>query len=106
MKEDITKEKLIEFEKRIAQRWDNAEIPYYIHLSGGNEEPLMEIFKEIREGDYIFSTHRSHYHYLLAGGSPEKLEQMILEGRSMHIIDKELNFISTAIVSGLPTTAA
>jgi len=30
---------------------------------------------------------------------------MILEGRSMHIIDKSLNFISTAIVSGGATIA-
>jgi len=105
MSKDI-KEELIEFEKRMAQRWNNAEIPYYIHLSGGNEEPLIQIFREIKKGDYIFSTHRSHYHYLLAGGSPEKLEKMILEGRGMHIIDKELNFISTAIVSGGPPIAA
>lgn len=100
MIENITKKELIEFENRIAEKWNNAEIPYYIHLSGGNEEQLIEIFKEIKPEDYKISTHRSHYHYLLSGGSPDKLEKMIIEGRSMHIMDKTLNFISTAIISG------
>jgi pyruvate dehydrogenase E1 component alpha subunit len=104
--ENVTEKELIEFEKRIAKRWDNAEIPYYIHLSGGNEKQLIEIFQRIKPEDYVFSTHRSHYHYLLKGGSPEKLEEMILGGRSMHIIDRSLNFISSAIVAGIPTTAA
>ncbi|MGV8151741.1 MAG: thiamine pyrophosphate-dependent enzyme [Candidatus Nanoarchaeia archaeon] len=106
MESRITKQELIEFEKRIAEKWNQAQIPYYIHLSGGNEEQLMDIFKGISPQDYKISTHRSHYHYLLSGGSQEKLEKMILEGRSMHIIDKDLNFISTAIVSGGPAIAA
>jgi|TARA_Y100000310_G_scaffold316251_1_gene367727 pyruvate dehydrogenase E1 component alpha subunit len=100
-----TKKRLIDFEEKIKERWNNAEIPYYIHLSGGNEEQLIELFKEINPQDYKISTHRSHYHYLLSGGSEEKLEKMILDGRSMHIMDKDLNFISTAIVSGGPAMA-
>lgn len=102
----ITKKELIEFENTIAGRWNNAEIHYYIHLSGGNEKQLIEIFKEIKEDDYVFSTHRSHYHYLLKGGSPEELEKKILKGESMHIIDKGLKFISSAILSGTPSIAA
>jgi len=105
MEKGMTKDRLIAFEERIKKRWNNAEIPYYIHLSGGNEEQLMKLFKEISPEDYKISTHRSHYHYLLSGGSEKKLEQMILEGRSMHIIDKDMNFISTAIVSGGPAIA-
>jgi len=96
------KEKLIDFEKRIGQ----GKIPYLIHLSGGNEDQLIEIFKEIEEGDYIFSTHRSHYHYLLAGGSEEELEKKILEGNSMFVFDKKLNFLSSSIVAGTPSIAA
>ena len=106
MKTNVTKEELIDFESKIAKRWDNAEIPYYLHLSGGNEDQLIELFKEINLGDYKISTHRSHYHYLLSGGSKDKLEEMIIEGRSMHIIDKEIRFVSTAIVSGGTAIAA
>lgn len=105
MKSTITKKQLINFEKKIAYLWEEAKIPYPVHFSGGNEDQLIEIFKEIKKRDYVLSTHRSHYHYLLKGGSPEKLERMILDGKSMHIIDKELNFISTSIVSGGPTIA-
>jgi TPP-dependent pyruvate/acetoin dehydrogenase alpha subunit len=96
----ITKEELIAFEKKIEDKWNNAEIPHYIHFSGGNEEQLIKIFEEIRSEDYKICSHRSHYHYLLSGGSKENLEKKIIEGKSMHIIDKNIKFISTAIVSG------
>ena len=97
---EITPEKLVEFEQRVVDLFEDARIPYPIHLSGGNEEQLIRIFKEINSGDYIFSTHRSHYHYLLAGGSPENLEKMILKGHSMHVFDKRINFLTSSIVAG------
>ncbi|MAF51010.1 MAG: hypothetical protein CMH64_02865 [Nanoarchaeota archaeon] len=102
----MNKDDLIKFEKEMVQLWEAAKIPYPIHFSGGNEDQLIEIFKEVKKGDHIFSTHRSHYHYLLAGGSPESLKKFILEGDSMHVFDKELNFITSAIVAGCPTIAA
>ena len=100
-----TKKELIEFENKIAKKWNNAEILHYIHFSGGNEEQLIEIFKEIKPEDYVFSTHRSHYHYLLKGGSPEILEKKILNGESMHVHDKEKNFLASSIVAGTPAIA-
>ena len=96
----MNKQELIDFERHIADLFEEGKIPYPIHFSGGNEEKLIEIFKQVNNGDYVFSTHRSHYHYLLKGGSPEKLEKMILNGHSMHIFDKNLNFLSTSIVAG------
>lgn len=105
MQTNLTKKNLIDFEKKITDLWEDAKIPYYVHLSGGNEEQLIEIFKEVNPEDYILSTHRSHYHYLLKGGSAEDLEKKILNGESMHVIDKKLNFISTSIVSGGPAIA-
>jgi pyruvate dehydrogenase E1 component alpha subunit len=100
------KKELIEFEREIASAFEECQIPYPIHFSGGNEDQLINIFKNIRRGDYIFSTHRSHYHYLLAGGSPIKLKKMIFEGKSICICDKELNFFSSGIVAGTPAIAA
>lgn len=97
----ITAEELKEFEKEIIELWESAKIPAPIHFSGGNEEQLIEIFKNIKSGDYIFSTHRSHYHYLLAGGNKEKLKKDIMEGNSMHVFDKDLNFFTSAIVAGI-----
>lgn len=101
-----TIEELISFEKRIVDLFEDAMIPHPIHLSGGNEEELIRIFREIRKGDYIFSTHRNHYHYLLAGGDPDTLVGLILAGNSMHVYDRERHFLTTAIVAGGPAIAA
>lgn len=105
---DVTmkKQDLITFENRIVEKFDHGEIPYLIHLSGGNEDALIDIFKDINTGDYIFSTHRSHYHYLLNGGSQEELEKKILSGKSMFIFDRDLNFFSSSIVAATPSIAA
>lgn len=102
----MDKKTLIEFERKMADLWEQAKIQAPVHLSGGNEDALIEIFREIKQGDYVFSTHRNHYHYLLSGGSPEALERLILEGDSMHIFDKSLNFLTSAIVAGTPSIAA
>ena len=64
----MEKQDLINFENRIKQLWEEAKIHSPVHISGGNEEFLIRIFQEIKPGDYVFSSHRSHYHYLLAGG--------------------------------------
>ena len=95
-----TVEQLLAFEKRIKTLWEAGELPYLLHLSGGNEEQLVEIFKDIKEGDWIFSTHRSHYHYLLAGGSTTQLETLIASGNSMFIYDRARNFLTSSIVAG------
>jgi pyruvate dehydrogenase E1 component alpha subunit len=70
-------------------------------LSGGNEKPLIEIFKRISENDWVFSTWRSHYHALLKGVSPNWLESEILDGRSISIINRDKKFYSSAIVGGI-----
>lgn len=109
MKTPWTVKTLRAFEEDLAARFERGEINCPLHLSGGNEKQLISIFKEIEEHDYVFATHRNHYHYLLKGGSPEALRDEILglpagickgQGRSMHIYDKEKNFYTSAIVAG------
>lgn len=102
----MNRQDLIDFERRIADKFDDGQMPYLVHLSGGNEDQLIDIFKDINEGDYIFSTHRSHYHYLLCGGSPEELESKILNGKSMFVFNRELNFFSSSIVAATPSITA
>lgn len=92
---------LIHFENKIAESWENGKIRGPIHLSGGNEKHLIEIFKRISENDWVFSTWRSHYHALLKGISPDWLETEILEGRSITIVNKDEKFYSSAIVGGI-----
>jgi TPP-dependent pyruvate/acetoin dehydrogenase alpha subunit len=101
MKVKYTKQQLIDFESKISANYDAGKLPYCIHLSGGNEDQLINIFKNhISEYDWVFSTWRSHYHYLLKGGSKKKLMSFINSGNSMHIFDKELKFFTSAIVGG------
>lgn len=96
----------MDFEKEIISLFKETKIKTPVHLSGGNEDKILEIFREIKPEDYVFSTHRSHYHYLLKGGSRKELLQMIIDGKSMHIFSKKLNFFSSSIVAGCAAIAA
>jgi len=101
----MNKQELIDFENEIVDLFHLGKIPYPIHFSGGNEDSLIKMFKEVKQNDWVFSTHRSHYHYLLKGGSPKKLKEMIIRGDSLHVFDKSINFFSSAIVAGACTIA-
>jgi pyruvate dehydrogenase E1 component alpha subunit len=92
---------LIAFERKIADLWEAGKIRGPIHLSGGNEKELVEIFEKVKSGDWVFSTWRSHYHALLKGIDPSWLEKEILDGKSITIVNKEHKFYSSAIVSGV-----
>lgn len=106
MRKQWTKEELIDFENRIGDLYMDNKLPFLFHLSGGNEDQLIEIFKNIKEGDYVISNHRSHYHALLHGIPPQTVEDRILNGRSMFIYDRERNFFCSAIIGGTPAIAA
>jgi len=97
---DLTKEELIAFEDKIVNHWENAKIRGPVHLSNGNEEQLIEIFKRIKTTDWVFSTWRSHYHALLKGIDPATIEQDILAGKSITICNLDNKFYSSAIVGG------
>ena len=110
----FNKKQLIAFEKRVAKLFLAKKIKVPIHLSGGNEDQLIKIFKDIRKGDYVFSTHRNHYHYLLHTGNSKGLlreikgrDNGICGGRSgsMHTIDHKNRFYSSGIVAGLVSVA-
>ena len=95
-----SKQELIDFEDDIISHWEAGEITGPIHLSNGNEEQLIEVFKKISPTDWVFSTWRSHYHALLHGVEESKLKQKILDGKSITIVDKESKFYASAIVTG------
>lgn len=103
---NATKEQLIAFEGEIRDLWEAGEIPCLLHLCGGNEDELLDIFAGLKEGDWVFSTHRNHYHALLAGLPPAKLKESILSGDSMFTFSKERNFYSSAILAGCCGIAA
>ncbi len=97
----MTKDQLIAFENDIASIYETGAIKGPVHLSGGNETQLIEIFKEIRPTDWVFSNWRSHYHALLHGIPPEKVKAEILAGRSISLQFPEHRFYTSAIVGGI-----
>jgi TPP-dependent pyruvate/acetoin dehydrogenase alpha subunit len=101
----MNKEELINFEKEICDIFQQGKIKAPVHLSDGNEDHLIEIFKNIKETDWVFSTWRSHYHALLHGISKDWLRQEIIEGRSITINKPDQRFISSAIVGGIAPIA-
>lgn len=101
-----TKDQLITFETRIKDLWEEGDLPFLIHLCGGNEDQLINIFSQVQEGDWIFSSHRNHYHALLSGIPAERLEQLIREGRSMFVFDKARNFVTSSVLAGTCCMAA
>jgi pyruvate dehydrogenase E1 component alpha subunit len=92
---------LIQFERKMADHWESGKVKGPIHLSGGNEDELIEIFKYVKKTDWVFSTWRSHYHALLKGIPSEWLEDEILAGRSITIVSEEHKFYSSAIVGAI-----
>jgi len=96
----MKKKDLIDFEKEVMDLYRAGKINAPVHLSGGNEENLIEIFKRIKKNDWIFSNHRNHYHALLKGMDPELLKQEIIAGNSMHLMNKENKIYTSSIVSG------
>jgi pyruvate dehydrogenase E1 component alpha subunit len=102
----MTKQELIDFSDNIIRIYKEKNLRVTFHLSGGNEDQLLNVFKDIKEGDYVFSTHRNHYHALLHGIPAKELTEKIVEGRSMYIFDRNRNFFTSAIIGGMVAIAA
>lgn len=109
-----TEKQLIDFETNLAKAFEEGKINCPLHLCGGNERELINIFKYIKQDDYVFSGHRSHYHYLLKGGDANRLIDEIYgyptgvckgKARSMNICDPSIKFYTSAIVAGICSIA-
>ena len=106
-----TKEQLIAFEERVKAAWEDGQLPYLIHLCGGNEDKLIKIFERVQPGDWVFSTHRNHYHALLSGMAAERLLTLIHQGNSMFVYGKAdaampVNFLTSSVLAGTCGIAA
>ena len=88
----------------------NSEIRCPVHLYSGQEAIATGVCFALSGGDYVFSSHRSHGHYLAKGGSITELVSEIYgkeagcsrgRGGSMHIIAPEMGMLGSApIVAG------
>jgi TPP-dependent pyruvate/acetoin dehydrogenase alpha subunit len=87
-----------------------GEIRCPCHLYSGEEAVAAGICASLTEDDYIFSTHRSHGHFLAKGGSMDALVAEVYcretgcskgRGGSMHLIDVSKGMLGSApIVAG------
>lgn len=103
----MTKEDLIGFEKEIGDLFNEGLIRAPIHLYSGNEDFMIDIFKDIDiENDWVCCTWRSHYQGLLKGIPRDVLKENILMGKSMVMNLPEYKFICSSIVGGIPSVAA
>lgn len=98
---------LHKFNEYIKRRYEEGKIKAPIHLHGCNnecqEKELVKIFKNITDKDWIFSTWRSHWHWILSGRHLGKLKSIITSGNSMHVFGD--NFFTSAIVGGIAPIA-
>lgn len=95
-----TAEELKAFEAEIAASFAGKMIRGPVHLSGGNEEQLLEIFQDVRPEDWVLSTWRNHYHALLKGVPRDVLLRHIQMGPSMNLNFPKYRFLTSAIVAG------
>ncbi len=96
-------------EERIAAEYPKQEMRCPVHLCIGQEAVAVGVCASIAPGDYVFSAHRSHGHYLAAGGD---LRAMLAElygrvtgcgggrGGSMHLIDLDVGFLGATPIVG------
>ena len=101
MRVTLTPADLAVFEDEVAEMFLNKELKSPIHLAGGNEEQLIEIFREhVNEPDWILCSWRSHFHCLLKGVPPDQLRKAILAGRSISLCFPEYRILSSGIAGG------
>ncbi len=100
----ITKQDLLDFETDIFNNYSEGKIRAPVHLTGSidgkQEEELIKIFQKIKKNDWVFSTHRSHYHALLKSQDIEWVKSEIFAKRSSHINSKKYKIFTSAIVGG------
>lgn len=97
----MDKNDLINFEEKIAEKFNNAEIKAPVHLYYGNEDDIINIFQNIKIEDWVFCSWRSHYQCLLKGVPPDKLMKSILDGKSISLCFLDYKIYSSAIVGGV-----
>lgn len=103
-------------EERIGELVAEKEIICPCHLYIGQEAVAVGVCAALRKDDFVFSTHRSHGHYIAKGGDIKKLIAELYcrvtgcskgRGGSMHIVSADIGLPgSSAIVAGTIALAA
>jgi len=96
-------------EEVVADMVSQGEIICPCHLYIGQEAIAAGVCANLRKDDYVFSTHRSHGHYIAKGGDIKALMAELYgketgcsrgRGGSMHLVDRDMGLPgSSAIVA-------
>lgn len=97
----MTKDDLIAFAADIAAEFNAGRIPHPVHLSDGNEDALLECFRDIKPTDWLCGSWRFHSQCLLHGVPPDTLKTAILRGESMRLTFPEHRIYCSSIVGGI-----
>lgn len=89
------------FEEDIAEEFNAGKIRAPVHLYEGNEEQMIEIFRDVKAEDWVCCSWRSHYQCLLKGVPPAELKAEIMAGRSISLCFPQQRIVSSAIVGGI-----
>ncbi len=102
--------KIRRFEERVGELFLENEIKCPVHLYIGQEAIAAGVCANLAKDDYVFSTHRSHGHYLAKGGDLKLLMAELYcrktgcskgKGGSVHIVAPEVGYMgSSAVVGG------
>ena len=100
-------------EEAIAEHYAEGEMRCPVHLSIGQEAIAVGVCAALSQTDKVYSTHRSHAHYLAKGGD---LNRMLAEiygkstgciggrGGSMHLMDNSVGMMASVpiVASSIP----
>jgi pyruvate dehydrogenase E1 component alpha subunit len=98
------------FEEKSAEAYSAGKIGGFCHLYIGQEAVAIGSISAIRKDDYVLTSYREHAHAIAKGISPDAVMAELFgkatgcskgKGGSMHMFDKEVNFLGGhAIVGG------
>src|SRR4029077_15790826 len=98
------------FEEKSAEAYSLGKIGGFCHLYIGQEAVAVGALSALRPDDYVLTSYRDHGHALVKGISPDAVMAELYgkaggcsggKGGSMHMFDKEVNFLGGhAIVGG------
>jgi pyruvate dehydrogenase E1 component alpha subunit len=103
----VTMLRIRRLENRLVELLRNREIKCPTHLYTGQEAIAAGVCASLRQDDYVFSTHRSHGHYIAKGGDLKALMAELFgkstgcsrgRGGSMHLVDPEVGLMGSAAI--------
>ena len=101
---DIYRQMLLvrRFEEKSAEAYSTGKIGGFCHLYIGQEAVAIGAISAIRKDDYVLTSYREHAHAIAKGISPDAVMAELFgkatgcshgKGGSMHMFDKEVNFL-------------